>query len=62
MRARLRLHPTPPLETVQSAYNWRLELRVQGSLCEYIGHECAKSSLAFRKLAVAAASRRPDTG
>ena len=39
---------------------WRLRLAVcdLGSLCEYIGHECAKSSLAFRKLAVAAASRR----
>ena len=30
-----------------------------GSLREYMGHECLKSSLAFRKLAVAAASRRP---
>ena len=30
-----------------------------GSLHEYMGHDCAKSSLAFRKPAVAAASRRP---
>ena len=30
-----------------------------GSLHEYVTHECAKSSLAFRKPAVAAASRRP---
>ena len=29
------------------------------TLCESITHECAKSSLAFRKPAVAAASRRP---
>ena len=32
---------------------------LSGSLHEYIGHECLKSSLAFRKPAVAAASRRP---
>ena len=30
-----------------------------GSLHEYMAHECAKSSLAFRKPAVTAASRRP---
>ena len=30
-----------------------------GSLHEYMTHECAKSSLTFRKPAVAAASRRP---
>ena len=30
-----------------------------GSLREYMAHECLKSSLAFRKPAVAAASRRP---
>ena len=28
-------------------------------MCEYMAHECLKSSLAFRKPAVAAASRRP---
>ena len=32
---------------------------MKGSLHEYMEHECAKSSLAFRKPAVAAASRRP---
>ena len=30
-----------------------------GSLCESFAHECLKSSLAFRKPAVAVASRRP---
>ena len=34
---------------------------VWGWLCEYMAHECLKSSLAFRKPAVAAASRRPAT-
>ena len=33
-----------------------------GWLREYMAHECAKSSLAFRKPAVAAASRRPARG
>ena len=32
---------------------------IWGWLCEYMAHECVKCSLAFRKPAVAAASRRP---
>ena len=36
-----------------------IHMQPAGSLCEYMVHECLKSSLAFRKPAVAAASRRP---
>ena len=38
---------------------WSCTVHRVGSLYEYMAHECAKSSLAFPKPAVAAASRRP---
>ena len=44
------VHTCIPLSSIRSAV---------GSLCEYMAHECARSSLAFYKPAVAAASRRP---
>ena len=38
---------------------WAMPMAAEGSLREYIVRECLKSSLAFRKPAVAAANHRP---